>query len=182
MLVRAKIKQAPKKVTKTPHCEFANKCKNKKCQFCPLLDKSGEIKSSYTGRTYKGKMNVTCKSNNLIYCITCRICDKQYVGQTGDTLHKRFGAHAGSINWKNLKEDMGRHFNLPGHHGMQDMKIHILDFIYAAPKSTHGLTLKLQIEFNWIERLRTMLPLGLNTKDGTPLETGCRSWRHYHKP
>ncbi len=124
---------------------------------------------------------VTCKSNNLIYCITCCICDKQYVGQTGDTLHKHFGAHTNSINRKNLKEDMGHHFNLPGHHEVNDMKIHILDFIYTAPKSSLGLTLRLQIEFNWIHRLCTILPLGLNTKDRTPLETGCCTWRHYRK-
>ena len=87
----------------------------------------------------------------------------------------------GSIGRKNLKEDIGRHFNLPEHNGIRDMRIHILDFIHAHPKSAHGLTLRLQIEFNWIQRLRTMLPMGLNTKDRTPLETGCRSWKNYRK-
>ena len=59
------------------------------------------------------------------------------------------------------------------------MKIHILDFIHVQRKSQEGLTLRLQIEFNWIQRIRTMLPLGLNTKDRTPLTTGCRNWKTY---
>ena len=181
MLVRARIPRAITAKPKTPHCDFANKCKNKKCQFCPLLDKSGRIKSSKSGREYQCKKNVTCRSNNLIYCITCKQCTKQYVGQTGDTLHKRFGAHAGSIGRKNLKEDVGRHFNLPGHNGLTDMRIHILDFIFAHPKSPQGLTLRLQIGFNWVQRLRTMLPSGLNTKDWTPLATNCRNWRYYRE-
>ncbi len=181
LLIQAKLPALNQPKRRVPHCEFANKCKNRKCVFCPLLNKSGKIKSTYTGREYKCKCNVTCKSNNLIYCITCSVCQKQYIGQTGDTLHKRFGAHAGSINRKNLKDDIGRHFNLPDHHGLEDMTLHILDFIFAPPKSPHGLTLRLQIEFNWIQRMRTMLPFGLNTKDRTPLESNCRSWRNYRQ-
>ena len=149
LLLRAKFpKQVDKPKRRTPHCDCANKCKNKKCQFCPIL---GRIVSSYTGREYQCKQDVTCRSNNLIYCITCTRCTKQYVGQTGDTLHKRFGAHAGSIGRNNLKEDVSRHFNLPGHKGLSYMKIHILDFIFAHPKSAQALTLHLQIEFNWIQ-------------------------------
>ena len=101
--------------------------------------------------------------------------------QTGDSIHKRFGAHFGSINRRNLKEDIGRHFNLENHHRVKDIKITVLDFIHAHPKSKFALTLRLRIEFNWIQRLRTMLPLGLNTKDRTPKEEACRSWKHYRE-
>ena len=154
-----------------------NKCTNKKCKSSPLLDKSGRIVSSYTKREYSCKKNNTCRSSNLIYCITCLKCQKQYVGQTGDSLRIRFGAHARSIGQKNIGEDISRHCNLSGHDGLSDMKIHILDFIHVHPKNQEGL--RLQIEFNWIQRLRTMLPAGLNMKDSTPFSTGCRNWRHY---
>ena len=89
MLVRAKILQKKETSRLKPHCHFANKCNNKKCQFCPILNKSGRIVSSVTGREYSCKKDVTGKSNNIIYCITCKRCRKQYVGQTGDTLHIR---------------------------------------------------------------------------------------------
>ncbi len=78
-----------------------------------------------------------------------------------------------------MTQDMGRHFNLLGHNGIKDMEIAVLDFIHLAAKTTAGLTIRLQIEFNWIHRLRSMLPFGMNTKDKTPLETGCRNWKYY---
>ena len=31
---------------------------------------------------------ITCKSSNLVYCITCKTCKKQYVGQTKTRLSK----------------------------------------------------------------------------------------------
>ncbi len=181
ILVRAKVPRIEATNTKTLCSKFCNRCSNKKCIFCPILETSGRIKSTFTGREYESKKNVTCRSSNLIYCITCLVCNKQYVGQTGDSIRKRFGAHFGSINRKNLKEDVGRHFNLQKHHGVKDLQITVLDFIHAHPKSDYALTLRLQIEFNWIQRLRTMLPLGLNTKDRTPKEEACRKWKHYRE-
>ena len=59
------------------------------------------------------------------------------------------------------------------------MIIHVVNFIFIHLKNEHGITLRLQIEFNWIQRLRTMLPMGLNTKDRAPLDTKCRNWRDY---
>ena len=53
----------------------------------------------------------------------------QYIGQTGDSIQKKFFGHKGSINHKNLSEDIGRHFNLPGHHGLSDIQITVLDII-----------------------------------------------------
>ena len=82
--------------------------------------------STKTGREYECKKNVTCKSNNLIYCITCKTCKKHYVGQTGDRIHKRLSGHIGSIRRKQLSEDAGRHYNLPVHHGIQDIEISVL--------------------------------------------------------
>ena len=179
ILVGAKVPTLEARSEQRPCSKYSNKCCNLKCKFCPLLDKSGRIKSTFTGREYEAKRNVTCKSSNLIYCITCRRCNKQYVGQTGNTLHEHFRAHSGSIGRKSLSEDVGRHFITDSHIGLKDMIISIVDFIHVHPKSEHGITLRLQIEFNWIQRLRTMLPMGVNTKDRTPLDMKCRSWGHY---
>ena len=51
-------------------------CKSKNCRYCPHLDKSGMVKSHYTGWQYHSRHNVSCNSNNLIYCITCNRCGK----------------------------------------------------------------------------------------------------------
>ncbi len=103
LLVRARIPQKQITGENRPHCKYANRCNNKKCQFCLRLDKTGRITSTYTGREYQCKKDVTCKSNNLIYCITCTRCGKQYVGQTGDIHHKHFGAHATTSIYQNIR-------------------------------------------------------------------------------
>ena len=104
MLVRARVTKETETQVALTDSLVRKICKNKKCKFCPLLDISSGIKSSYTSREYMSKHNISCQSSNLIYCIMCKRCSKQYVGQTGDSIHKRFGAHSGSIGRRNLKK------------------------------------------------------------------------------
>ncbi len=167
-LVSAKVPQAEYIKRDKPCCTDVNRCNTKQCRYCPLLDHSGRITSTSTGRTYKCKRNVSCKSMNLVYCITCKYCQKQYVGQTGGTLMDRSKAHFGMINRQDMKDDIGRHFNSAGHTGTSDLSLHILDFIYAPEKAGFGLDIILQVEYNWMQTLKTMLPMGLNTMEKPP--------------
>ena len=133
--------------------------------------------STYLNTKFETKRNVTCKSSNLIYCITCKVCKKQYVGQTKNRLMDRFGAHITDIKNNNNK-DVSRHFNSINHNGFTDMKIHIVEFIHAHPDSKFAAALRNIIEFHWIQKLRTVLPMGLNTMDKAPLPSEhCRVWR-----
>ena len=45
-------------------------CKARNCRYCPKLEKGGKITSNTTGRKYYAKTNVTCNSNNVVYCIS----------------------------------------------------------------------------------------------------------------
>ncbi len=65
-------------------------CNNNNCRYCPKLDLSGLIKSTTTGRTFIVPSKITCKFNNLIYLITCKNCQSQYVGQTMNSIQMRF--------------------------------------------------------------------------------------------
>ena len=47
----------------------------------------------------------------------------------------------------------------------KDMKVYILDYVYEHPESKRALKLRHLIEFNWIYRLGTQAPRGLNTMD-----------------
>jgi hypothetical protein len=147
-----------------------NQCKRKDCRYCTKLDTSGRIKSSYTGREYMAKHNVSCQSNNLIYCITCKKCNVQYVGQTKRRLMDRFQGHFGVIQRNDPSSDIAAHFNSTNHNGTQDLKIHIGDFIFVHPDSQAGLSLRDHIEFNWIHRLHTQQPMGLNILETPPVE------------
>jgi hypothetical protein len=158
-LIRAKITQnKPNKKTKAI-------CKTKHCTYCPKIDTTGQITSSLTGRQYSSKHNVSCKSSNLIYCITCKTCKKQYVGQTKNRLIDRFGSHFYHIKKKNKFLPVARHFNQTDHHQLADIEIHIVDFIYCHPDSPESSKLRDKIEKNWILRLRTSAPYGINTMD-----------------
>ena len=109
-------------------------------QILSPLDKSGSIICSTTKKTYNSKGNNSCKSSNLIYqyCITCKKCSKQYIGQTKRTLAQRFQGHFYNINLalsdltteKHLKasqDTIGSHFSSPDHQGTSDISIHIVD-------------------------------------------------------
>ena len=140
-------------------------CPTYNCRYCSHLNKTGSITSSTTGRKYKCKHNVTCRSSNVIYCLTCKVCSKQYVGQTKRKLMRRLYEHLRNIGNKNTEDPVGRHWTLPDHTGPKDVEVHILDFIHAHPETSTSQRLRDTIEKNWIHRLRTCLPSGLNTMD-----------------
>ena len=166
ILVKAKLTPPnTKNTTDQPMVAHSNPCKTPTCRYCPKIDTSGRITSTYTGRSYQSRIRVDCKSNNLIYCITCKICKLQYVRMTKNRLMDRFQAHFYNITSNKTEHAIGRHFNLPSHNGINDVTIHILDFIHmnaAKPDSEH---LRRYTENNWQHRLHTIAPLGLNIQD-----------------
>ena len=59
----------------------------------------------------------TCTSANVIYCITCTLCNKLYIGETGRRPGDRFREHLRNVekNDKDASKPVPRHFNLPNH-------------------------------------------------------------------
>ena len=59
----------------------------------------------------------TCTSTNVIYCITCTLCKKSYIGKTGRRLGDRLREHLRDVEKddKNTSKLVARHFNLPNH-------------------------------------------------------------------
>ena len=121
-------------------------CSLKNCRYCPRLNKSGEIVSNTTGNSYKCMSNISCRSSNLIYCITCTRCGMQYVGQTSLRLKDRFVHHFYSIEQSNLNLVVGRHFNENGHNGLFDVEISVLEYIFRPPKSPASVPIRNKIE------------------------------------
>ena len=77
----------------------------------------------------------------------------------------RFQAHFYNIGHNKSTSEIGKHFNQPDHRGLEDVEIHILDFIHAHPASNKAKYLRDLVEFNWIQRLHTGAPVGLNLMD-----------------
>ena len=87
------------------------------------------------------------------------------MGQTKNSLRERFGNHYTHIGKKKLQYPLGYHFNTNGHKGLQDVEIHILDFIFQPPDSPTAEHLRDNIEHHWMHKLRSIAPKGLNTID-----------------
>jgi len=161
LLVSSKI-PAPREID-LPQSMTNNKCSYAKCRYCPKIDKSGYIISTTRKRKFFTMTNVTCRSNNLIYCITCKKCQKQYVGQTKRKLMERFQNHFYNVN-KGVHQ-IGRHFSAADHSGIEDIQITILSFLRQAPESSTSIQARNKVEMAWIYRLNTVAPLGLNILD-----------------
>ena len=155
-----------------------NKCiARTACNYCPLLDRSGNIVCHVTGKTFPTKRNITCRSSNLIYCITCKTCNKQYVGQTKRTILARFQGHMTNINTclekhrdyphvrQQEKDGVGPHFSAQDHNGTKDLIISLLAFITLPPDTLAARYHRLQVEKEWIHRMRCPAPTGLNIFD-----------------
>lgn len=163
ILIRAKLPPLDRMPKRPKHTHKSTRCTTR-CAYCLKLDRSGKIVSKTTGRSYISMKNVTCKSSNLIYCLSSRICSQQYVGQTQQTLMKRVYAHLYAIRTKG-DTSVSKHFNSPGHGGSTDMNIHIVEFIHCYPNKAESQGIRDKVELKWIHRLRTVFPQGLNVMD-----------------
>ena len=91
----------------------------------------------------------------------------EYVGQTSTSIKERFQNHFGQIKTKNCstETDVSRHFTKKDHDCLKDVEIFVLDYIYKHPKSNKVNALRDCIKYNWINRLKSHAPLGINSID-----------------
>ena len=141
-----------------------NHCSKPHCQYCKILIKTGRIISIVTNKEYNTRSEVTCRSNNLIYCLCCNACGKHYVGQTKRPLVERLREHLRNINQQTDIHIVGRHFNEPDHDGSKSLTVQVLNFAKGHPDSKSSLEMRLELESMWINRLRSHVPRGLNLK------------------
>ena len=59
--------------------------------------------------------SMTCQTSNCIYLLTCIKEGKQYVGETGRTVAKRFAEHRDSMHQPATSKPVGQHFQGAGH-------------------------------------------------------------------
>ena len=102
---------------------------------------------------------ITCTSANVIYCITCTLCKKLYIGETGRRLGDRFREHLRDVEKddKNGSKPVARHFNLPNH-SMQYMTVCGLSPHQGSTESRKTL------EQNFIFQIGTLNPHGFNER------------------
>ena len=145
-----------------------NTCnRSKSCRYCPLIDKKGPLVSSKTGRKFKPLTEVNCQSSNLIYVITCKHCNIQYVGQTKNRILTRFQGHFTDIA-HDKDTTVARHFNrcpIGDPQLTNGFIIKVASFIHAPPHTRDAKLERDKEERRWMHRLSTITPYGLNLMD-----------------
>lgn len=132
-------------------------CGIRKCLTCLTIQNKDTFESSTYNKTYPILTNCNCNSRNLIYLITCSLCEKQYVGETGNPLRNRLNNHRSDIKTKK-PTSVALHFNLEGHSykNLQIIPIEILN------PNQNSIEYRRAREFHWQKTLGTIFPLGLN--------------------
>ena len=132
-------------------------CKRTRCKTCPFL--SNTVKISGPNRSVKITDHFTCNTTNVICSITCTLCKKIYIGETGRRLADRFRQHLpdAAQNNTDVSKPVARHFNLPNH-SHHNMTICRLSLQHGNSESRKNL------EQKFIFQLGTLSPHGINER------------------
>ena len=98
-------------------------CGRSRCNTCAHTNASPTISTPGGHITINSKY--TCTSDNAVYLIKCRTCNKVYIGETGRRLGDRFREHLRSTRQTNTDLPVGRHFASPGH-ASTDMLVSVI--------------------------------------------------------
>ena len=125
----------------------------------PSTRQNKQNKISGPKRTVTITDHFSCISTNLIYCITCTLCKKVYIGETGRRLGDRFREHLRDveINDKDASKPVARHFNLPNH-SQKHMAVCGLSLHLGNTESRKN------IEQKFIFQIGTLSPCGINER------------------
>ena len=86
------------------------KCGDKRCNTCSKGTFSETIHVTSTNKVFTIKQRITCKTSNVIYCLTCKKCKAQYIGETNNEIHTRQAGHLRDIREGNIGLSYVRHF------------------------------------------------------------------------
>jgi hypothetical protein len=131
-------------------------CWGSHCLACSSVQKTSRFRSHATGQEFNVRGRLTCRSQNIIYLISCRRCHLQYVGETSRCLADRLNDHRSYIR-TNKTTPTGAHFRLP-HHSSNDVIITGIEQL----QSTATATYRRIREQAWIALLQTWHPHGIN--------------------
>ena len=123
------------------------------CFICSFGVHCKFVVNMFNNNTYQIVHRLTCVSVNVIYLIMCKNCKIYYVGQTSRTLSRRISDHVYNIR-AFYRTSVSEHFN--------NGTCTLSDFTFTALEHCPTERKRLQKENQWITRLRTLAPLGLN--------------------
>ena len=98
----------------------SSKCDKKRCEVRDVISETDTFSSTVSGEIFKINHKFNCNDKCLVYLATCKICNKQYTGQTTNSFRSR---------WNNYKsKNLYSHFESEGHNGfLKDVSIVLID-------------------------------------------------------
>ena len=140
------------------NCVICREHLNPKTSFC----------STVTGRWFclpsSKDIALACTTKNIVYLITCRVCQFQYVGMTTGSLRQRFYGHRSSINYaiKNIRSNnilLYEHFASYSH-TLSDVSVQIIYHYNGIEDNARDVLLS--VEEYYMRVLSTLHPFGFN--------------------
>ena len=125
-------------------------------QHPPYSDKNKQ-------NVYNIKSNLNCNSKMVVYLVSCKTCNMQYVGSTSTKFrlcfnNYRSGNRKYNSNETVTQESFFAHFNSSGHNGTKDWNFALID------QSETVDSLRRRESF-WQHRLDSFVPNGLNGRE-----------------
>ena len=112
---------------------------------------------------YPIRQKLTCSSKNVIYLVTCRKCNLQYVGSTSTEFKIRFRNHNSSMLNDRRTCELAVHYNSSQHEICQRNFI-IIEQIAHFQAPLHLDQPLLTREAYWMTQLFTLILHGLNKR------------------
>ena len=144
---------------KKPPMYKCSPCRNNNRKGCILCDRilHNNIVTNKED-THKLRGYHHCQSENCIYCLICLCCNKEYIGETSQTVNNRLRGHESHIKnyHKHPNNPVAQHYGI-NLNKAKEYNIMILD--QEIDKNR-----RLRLEEACIHILETMTPRGLITK------------------
>ena len=143
---------------KKPVCNgYVSKCGRIRCTHCKYITETDTFSSTTNSSNFNVKTSLTCSSQGVIYLISCKKCQKQYVGQTQKKCSVRMNSHRFDI-----KHHPDSYTNVSEHFNSSDHSIN--DFSFMPIDSVSNNWQRLLKETKWMYLLGTISPNGMNSK------------------
>ena len=89
-----------------------SRCGDRRCKTCPDLTVGKEI-TFLNNKRFEVRSNMNCKTEYVVYTLTCKNCGEFYVGKTTNMLKQRMTVHRQQTNDPNLRIlNVKKHFHL----------------------------------------------------------------------
>ena len=110
----------------------------KKCDICDhFLVCRNKFTCKVTGKIYEVRENLSCNSPNVVYLISCKLCNDQYVRSAyKNNFKSRFRVHESDINTGNDRCSVAKHFlaKCTDLGKLENIEVHLIEHVEEVTK------------------------------------------------